>query len=75
MNTATLAAPACAPAKTAPRQRRAATAEAPWVRWLLITLALAFMTVFLFVPLATVFYEAFKKGWEVYLAASSSPMR
>jgi sulfate/thiosulfate transport system permease protein len=73
MNTATLAAPASAPVKVAPRQMRAATAEAPWVRWLLITLALAFMTVFLFVPLATVFYEAFKKGWEVYLAAIVEP--
>lgn len=73
MNTATLAAPASAPVKVAPRQIRAATAEAPWVRWLLITLALAFMTVFLFVPLATVFYEAFKKGWEVYLAAIVEP--
>jgi len=73
MNTATLVAPASAPVKVAPRQIRAATAEAPWVRWGLITLALAFMTVFLFVPLATVFYEAFKKGWQVYLAAIVEP--
>ncbi len=48
---------------------RSATTEAPWVRWLLIGLALAFMTLFLFVPLATVFYEALRKGWDVYLAA------
>ena len=48
---------------------RNATAEAPWVRALLITVALAFMTLFLFVPLATVFFEAFKKGWAVYVAA------
>jgi sulfate transport system permease protein len=46
-----------------------ATTEPPWVRWLLIAIALAFMTVFLFVPLGTVFYEAFKKGVGVYLAA------
>jgi sulfate/thiosulfate transport system permease protein len=52
---------------------RAATAEAPWVRRLLIALALAFMTLFLFVPLATVFYEALKKGVEVYAAAITEP--
>ena len=50
-------------------QQRNATAEPAWVRWLLLTLALSFLTLFLFIPLATVFIEAFKKGWEVYLAA------
>ncbi len=65
--------PSRAPATGAPRRIRAATAEAPWVRWSLIGLALAFMTVFLFVPLVTVFHEAFKKGWEVYLAAITEP--
>jgi sulfate transport system permease protein len=40
---------------------------------LLITLSLAFMTLFLFVPLVTVFYEALKKGWDVYLAAIVEP--
>ncbi|BDI07241.1 sulfate ABC transporter permease subunit CysW [Sphaerotilus microaerophilus] len=48
---------------------RTATEEPAWVRWLLIALALGFMTLFLFVPLATVFVEALKKGWGVYLAA------
>ncbi len=62
-----------ASAGTAPRRIRAATAEAPWVRVALIGVALAFMTVFLFVPLATVFHEAFKKGWDVYLAAITEP--
>ncbi len=51
----------------------AATAEAPWVRRLLIGLALGFMALFLFVPLATVFYEALKKGLDVYLAAVVEP--
>ncbi len=40
-----------------------------WVRWSLITLALLFLSIFLFVPLVSVFAEAFKKGWDVYLAA------
>ena len=65
--------PSPSPTTGAPRRIRAATAEAPWVQWSLIGLALAFMTVFLFIPLVTVFYEAFKKGWEVYLAAITEP--
>ena len=48
---------------------RSATAEPAWVKGVLIGAALAFMTLFLFVPLATVFYEALRKGWGVYLAA------
>jgi sulfate/thiosulfate transport system permease protein len=71
MNTATLSFPV--PADAAPRDARPATGEAPWVRRLLIGLALAFMTLFLFVPLATVFVEAFKKGMLVYLAAITEP--
>lgn len=65
--------PAAAPTRQAPIVLREATTESPWVRRLLIALALSFMTLFLFVPLATVFYEAFKKGWEVYLAALVDP--
>jgi sulfate/thiosulfate transport system permease protein len=56
-----------------PRAMRSATSEAPWVRWGLIVVALAFLTLFLFVPLSTVFFEAFKKGWDVYLAAITEP--
>jgi sulfate/thiosulfate transport system permease protein len=71
MNTATLSLPLSS--DVAPRAARAATAEAPWVRRLLIGLALAFMTLFLFIPLLTVFVEAFKKGAEVYIAAITEP--
>ncbi|RZS53287.1 sulfate ABC transporter permease subunit CysW [Sphaerotilus mobilis] len=56
-------------AARAPRPIRAATSESPLVRWLLIGIALAFLTFFLFVPLTLVFVEAFKKGVDVYLAA------
>ena len=51
----------------------AATLEPRWVRWLLTALALGFLTLFLFVPLAAVFAEALKKGWDVYLTAVSEP--
>jgi sulfate/thiosulfate transport system permease protein len=62
-----------APRATAPRSIRAATSEPPWVKWSLIAVALAFLTFFLFVPLAIVFYEALKKGVDVYLAAITEP--
>ena len=47
--------------------------EPAWVKWSLIAAALAFLTFFLFIPLALVFAEAFKKGWAVYLAAITEP--
>ena len=56
-----------------PRVISGATTEPIWVKRLLIGSALAFMTLFLFVPLATVFIEAFKKGVGVYLAAITEP--
>ena len=46
-----------------------AIAEPAWLRWLLIGGALAFLGLFLFVPLAAVFAEALRKGWEAYFAA------
>jgi len=55
------------------RTRHNATTEPRWVQVLLISIALAFMTLFLFVPLVTVFFEAFKKGVDVYLAAITEP--
>lgn len=50
-----------------------ATTESMWIRRSLIGLALAFLTLFLFVPLISVFYEALKKGWDVYVAAITDP--
>ncbi|QOJ22994.1 MAG: sulfate ABC transporter permease subunit CysW [Gammaproteobacteria bacterium] len=53
--------------------RQRATQEPVWVRRSLIGLALVFLTLFLFVPLISVFYEALKKGVDVYLAAITDP--
>ncbi|MBI5923672.1 MAG: sulfate ABC transporter permease subunit CysW [Betaproteobacteria bacterium] len=53
--------------------RSAATNEPALMRWLLIALALIFLTLFLFIPLASVFYEALKKGGDVYLKALQEP--
>ncbi len=64
------------PVNAQPQARRhepvitpAATQEPLGVRIVLSVTALAFLTLFLFIPLAAVFAEALKKGWEVYLAA------
>ena len=53
--------------------RRRATAEPIVVRGLLIGVALVFLGVFLLVPLAAVFTEAFRKGAQVYFAALTEP--
>jgi sulfate transport system permease protein len=46
-----------------------ATMEPRWVRITLIAIALTFLTLFLFVPLASVFAEALRKGWTAYFEA------
>lgn len=48
---------------------RRATAEPPWVRWLIIGTVLGFINLFLVLPLALVFAEALSKGIGVYLAS------
>ena len=59
------------PAPAAARSR--ATAEPALVRWALTGLALAFLGVFLLVPLAAVFSEALSKGVHTALAALVEP--
>ena len=51
----------------------AATTEAPWVKWLIIGISLAFFTLFLLMPLIAVFVEAFRKGWTTYVTTLSDP--
>ena len=47
--------------------------EPNWVRWTLIAVALAFLTLFLFVPLVAVFAEALKRGWGTYVESILDP--
>jgi len=54
-------------------ESRAATREAPWVKWTLIGVSLAFFALFLLMPLIAVFVEALRKGWETYVAAIVLP--
>ncbi|MES2901410.1 MAG: sulfate ABC transporter permease subunit CysW [Pseudomonadota bacterium] len=51
------------------RTRSTRNLEPAWLRIVMVTVALAFLTLFLFVPLVAVFVEAFKKGGEAYFAA------
>ncbi|MDG4561469.1 MAG: sulfate ABC transporter permease subunit CysW [Candidatus Competibacter sp.] len=51
----------------------AATREPAWVKGVLIAVALSFFSLFLLLPLVTVFAEALRKGWAVYLAALVEP--
>ncbi|EEF61916.1 sulfate ABC transporter permease subunit CysW [Pedosphaera parvula] len=48
---------------------RRGTEESPFVKWLLVGIGLAFAFLFLLVPLVNVFYQAFEKGWSLYVAA------
>jgi sulfate transport system permease protein len=53
--------------------RSRATSEPTWIRWTLIAVTLAFLSLFLFIPLAAVFTEALRKGFETYIAALVEP--
>jgi sulfate transport system permease protein len=50
-----------------------AVGESPWVKRVLISIALLFVLVFLVLPLAAVFTEALRKGLGAYLDSLSDP--
>ena len=50
-----------------------AQTEPAAVRWLLTAIALVFLALFLVLPLAAVFSQAFEKGLTVYLEALKEP--
>ena len=53
----------------APRGARKATDDPLWARLLILGLVFAFLIISLFLPLITVFFEAFKQGWAPFKAA------
>jgi sulfate transport system permease protein len=55
------------------RVATAATGESVVVRWILIGVAVAFLALFIFLPLAIVFSQAFAKGISVYWASLVQP--
>ena len=57
------------PVRGAGRARR----QMPWVPIVLVMIAMLYLALFLFVPLAAVFYEALRKGATAYWNAISDP--
>jgi sulfate ABC transporter, permease protein CysW len=55
------------------RRRHSPTNEPVWVRWLLVLVGLAFMALFLVLPLIAVFSEAFRQGTGAYFKSLQSP--
>lgn len=56
-----------------PRKASPARGESSAVQVVLIAVSLAFLLLFLLLPLVTVFIEAAAKGWEAYRAAITEP--
>ncbi|ASS93498.1 sulfate ABC transporter permease subunit CysW [Peribacillus simplex NBRC 15720 = DSM 1321] len=52
---------------------RNATKEPKSIQWVLISIVLLFLTLFLVVPLIAIFVKAFEKGAEAYFAAITHP--
>ncbi|MET3891964.1 sulfate transport system permease protein [Bosea sp. OAE506] len=73
---ATLPRAALAPSSPTPapaQNRQRIGGESPWVQSLLIGVSLAFLLLFLLLPLLTVFVEAGARGWAAWRAAISEP--
>jgi sulfate transport system permease protein len=60
---------------SAPRhyEDNSATRESALVKWSIVSVSVLFFVSFLLMPLATVFIEAFRKGWDVYVASVTEP--
>jgi len=58
---------------TTRRQRGAESASGKIIRWILITVALTFLGLFLVTPLVAVFAQALNKGWAGYWEAIREP--
>ncbi len=56
-----------------PRSGKSAANDPLWLQILLITTAIAFMTLLLVLPLLVVFAEAFRDGWRAYLKSFQDP--
>lgn len=60
-------------AKTTVKLNHSSLKEPKVVQWLLTFIALAFLVLFLVLPLISIFMTAFQKGLETYLAAITNP--
>ena len=55
------------------KESQRGTDESPFIKWTLITVALAFCVVFLLLPLLNVFGQAFARGWAFYWSSLTEP--
>ncbi|MGB6756924.1 MAG: sulfate ABC transporter permease subunit CysW [Xanthobacteraceae bacterium] len=70
---APLSARSAARAPATPRRRIDAREDAPWVRVVVVAIAVGFMSLFIVLPLACVLTEALAKGVAAYFAALTDP--
>jgi sulfate transport system permease protein len=54
-------------------EANAATRDPAWIKIVILGVSLGFFALFLLMPLIAVFVEAFRRGWQVYLAALVEP--
>ncbi|MCX7086184.1 MAG: sulfate ABC transporter permease subunit CysW [Methylococcales bacterium] len=60
--------------KNASIVNKSSTTQDPlWVRWLLITISIAFISLFICIPLGLVIFQAFSKGITAYFTALAQP--
>src|SRR5688500_14625894 len=62
-----------APATRTVNNPRPVRTEPAVVRWSIIVIAVGFLSLFIVLPLITVFEQAFSKGWDLYVAAITDP--
>lgn len=55
------------------REARRVSGESRLVQWILVAVSLAFLCLFLFLPLVSVFVEAGARGWQAYREAILEP--
>lgn len=68
-----MGAPTKTPSHAGHKASQRGTEESPVIKWLLIAVALAFCLIFLLLPLANVFAQAFAKGAAYYLRSLVDP--
>ena len=54
-------------------EKNIATREPAWLKWTIITLGLLFFVFFLVMPLLSIFYEALRRGIDVYWESITEP--
>jgi sulfate transport system permease protein len=59
--------------RAAVKKSQRGTEESPFIKWTLISVALAFCFVFLLLPLVNVFAQALAKGWSYYWQSLTEP--